>query len=162
MKLFKYIQNRGRRRNIAVHNGGNGDHGWGLPVFFTACGSPFKFRVAHLYDGGNQAGGHRRGRQALNLIRDKIREGKLVYVGNCSSPAALPSIKLQTRRSRQRADSLSHTNIGLVHDLLSGHSTTTNRLQHNVSNSITTYTNTLAKYLTNQIVFDAGIFRTIS
>jgi len=39
-------------------------------------------------------------------------------------------------------------------------STTTNRLmQFNVSNSITTYTNTLAKYLTNQIVFDARDFQ---
>jgi hypothetical protein len=32
-------------------------------------------------------------------------------------------------------------------------------MQFNVSNSITTYTNTLAKYLTNQIVFDARDFQ---
>jgi hypothetical protein len=101
------------------------------------------------------------GRQALNLIRDQIREGKLVYVGNCSSPSG--SSFLQATNGPQQGNALivyPTTNTALYTIYYLDTSTTTNRLmQFNVSNSITTYTNTLAKYLTNQIVFDARDFQ---
>jgi hypothetical protein len=101
------------------------------------------------------------GRQALNLIRDQIREGKLVYVGNCSSPSS--SSFYQITNAPQQGNALivyPTTNMALYTIYYLDTSTTTNRLQQfNVSNSITTYTNTLAKYLTNQIVFDARDFQ---
>jgi len=102
------------------------------------------------------------GRQALNQIRDQIRGAKMVYVGKCSSPT-YSSFQLITNTQPQQGNALiiyptTNTTWYTVYYLDT--STGTNRLiQFNVTNSAgtwkNTYTNTLAKYMTNQIVFDA-------
>jgi prepilin-type N-terminal cleavage/methylation domain-containing protein len=99
------------------------------------------------------------GRQALNQIRDQIREGKMVYVGTCSSVNG-SSFQLITNTQPQQGNALiiyPTTNTANYSVFYLDTSTTTNRLvQFNVaSNSIITFTNTLTKYITNQIVFDA-------
>jgi hypothetical protein len=102
------------------------------------------------------------GRKALNQIRDQIREGKMVYVGNCSSPSYSSFALIGTTNSQQGNALIVYptTNTAWCSIFYLDTSTTTNRLlQFNVSNSATTYTNTLAVYLTNQIVFDARDWR---
>jgi prepilin-type N-terminal cleavage/methylation domain-containing protein len=102
------------------------------------------------------------GRQALNQIRDQIREGKMVYVGTCSS-ANNSSFQFITNTQPQQGNALiiyPTTNATCCSIFYLDTSTTTNRLiQFNATNNAgtwtTTYTNTLTKYITNQIVFDA-------
>jgi prepilin-type N-terminal cleavage/methylation domain-containing protein len=99
------------------------------------------------------------GRQALNQIRDQIREGKMVYVGS-NSTVSVSSFQLITNTQPQQGNALiiyPTTNTANYSIYYLDTSTTTNRLvQFNVvSNNIITLTNTLAKYITNQIVFDA-------
>ena len=101
------------------------------------------------------------GRQALNQIRDQIREGKVVYVGNCSA-ASSSSFKYITNAPQQGNALIifptTNLNYCSIYYLDTG--TGTNRLvQFNVSNNVTTYKKTLAMYLTNQIVFDARNFQ---
>jgi len=102
------------------------------------------------------------GREALNQIREQIREGKIVYVGTCSN-TIYSSFQLITNTMPQQGNALiiyPTTNTSWCSIYYLDTSTTTNRLlQFNVSNSATTYTNTLAVYLTNQIVFDARDWR---
>jgi len=100
------------------------------------------------------------GRKALNQIRDQIRGARMVYVGNCSN-ALGSSFQLigATTNGLQQGNALilyPTTDMSWYSVLYLDTSTTTNRLiQFNVTNSTTTYyTNTLAKYLTNQIVFE--------
>jgi len=106
------------------------------------------------------------GRQALNQIRDQIREAKTVYVGTCSS-ANVSSFQLITNTLPQQGNALiiyTTTNAISCSIYYLDTSTSTNRLiQFNATNSsgtwATTYTNTLTKYITNQIVFDARDFQ---
>ena len=97
------------------------------------------------------------GRQALNQIRDQIREGKTVYVGKCTT-ASGASFQYITN-APQRGNALiiyPTTNTAWYTVYYLDTSTATNRLvQFNVSNNATIYTKALASYLTNQIVFDA-------
>ena len=101
------------------------------------------------------------GRQALNQIRDQIREGKVVYVGNCTT-ASSSSFKYITNAPQQGNALIIFptTNLNYCSIYYLDTSTGTNRLvQFNVSNNVTTYKKTLAMYLTNQIVFDARSFQ---
>jgi hypothetical protein len=103
------------------------------------------------------------GRQALNQIRDQIRGGKMVYVGNCSSPINSSFALIGTTNSQQGNALIIYptTNLTWYSIYYLDTSTTTNCLiQFNVSNSATTYTKTLAKYVTNQIVFDMEDWQT--
>ena len=86
----------------------------------------------------------------------------MVYVGNCSSPSYSSFALIGTTNSQQGNALIVYptTNTAWCSIFYLDTSTTTNRLlQFNVSNSATTYTNTLAVYLTNQIVFDARDWR---
>ena len=163
MKLFKYIQNRGRRRNIRGFTMAEMVITVGVFLFiFSGVWIAVQVFGLRIYTmAATKLVATAGGRQALNLIRDQIREGKLVYVGNCSSPSG--SSFLQATNGPQQGNALivyPTTNTALYTIYYLDTSTTTNRLmQFNVSNSITTYTNTLAKYLTNQIVFDARDFQ---
>jgi prepilin-type N-terminal cleavage/methylation domain-containing protein len=97
------------------------------------------------------------GRQALNQIRDQIREGKVVFVGNCSTTTG-SSFQYITNAPQQGNALIIFptTNTTWYSVYYLDTSTSTNRLvQFNVSNNITTYSKTLASYLTNRIVFDA-------
>ena len=97
-------------------------------------------------------------RNALNQIRDSIREGKIVYVGNCSSIAtnAFQTIAVGTA---QQGDALivyptTASNSFTVY-YLDQTTTTNNLMQFNVVNSRLTYTNLLANFITNQTIFNA-------
>ncbi|MGA2278750.1 MAG: prepilin-type N-terminal cleavage/methylation domain-containing protein [Verrucomicrobiota bacterium] len=105
------------------------------------------------------------GREALNQIREQIREGKIVYVGTCSN-TIYSSFQLITNTMPQQGNALiiyPTTNTSWCSIYYLDTSTTTNGLvQFNTSNTcppgscwITTYTNILAQYITNQLVFDA-------
>ncbi|MGD0251736.1 MAG: hypothetical protein ABSC01_03455, partial [Verrucomicrobiota bacterium] len=101
------------------------------------------------------------GRQALNHIRDQIREGKMVYVGTCSSVSS-SSFQLITNAPQQGNALIIYptTNATAYSVYYLDTSTGTNCLvQFNATNVAgnwtITYTNTLTKYVTNQIVFDA-------
>jgi hypothetical protein len=97
------------------------------------------------------------GRQALNQIRDQIREGKTVYVGKCTT-ASGASFQYITNAPQQGNALIIYptTNTAWYTIYYLDTSSSTNRLvQFNVSNNATIYTRTLTSYLTNQIVFDA-------
>lgn len=99
------------------------------------------------------------GRMALNQLRDSIREGKEVYVGNCSTTNA-SSFSLIGVTNVQQGNALivyPSTNLTYYTIYYLDTSTSTNTLvQFNVTNSSTvTYTQPLASYITNTIVFDA-------
>jgi len=102
------------------------------------------------------------GRKALNMVRDQIRAGKIINVGNCSN-AIGSSFQLITN-GLQQGNALQiypTTNTAGYTIFYLDTSTTTNRLlQFNVTNNVTTYTNTLAKYITNLIVFNLEDWQT--
>jgi hypothetical protein len=97
------------------------------------------------------------GRQALNQIRDQIREGKTVYVGNCSTTSGSSFQYITNAPQKGNALIIYPTTNTIWYTIYYlDTSTSTNRLvQFNVSNTATIYTKTLASYLTNQMVFDA-------
>jgi len=102
------------------------------------------------------------GRKALNMVRDQIRAGKIINVGNCSN-AIGSSFQLITN-GLQQGNALQiypTTNTAGYTIFYLDTSTTTNRLlQFNVTNNVTTYTNMLAKYITNLIVFNLEDWQT--
>ena len=103
------------------------------------------------------------GRHALSQIRDQIRGGKMAYVGNCSSPNS-SSFQLVTNGPQMGNALIVYptTNQTFYSVYYLDTSTTTNRLiQFNVTNSSQiTYTNTLARYITNQNIFDMEDWQT--
>jgi type II secretory pathway pseudopilin PulG len=104
-------------------------------------------------------------RNALNQMRDSIRGAKTVYVGNCSS-VGTNTFTLIAIGTAQQGDALvvyptTATNTFTVYYL--DQSTSTNNLmQFNVVNSRLTYTNQLANFITNQIVFNAENYQGIT
>jgi type II secretory pathway pseudopilin PulG len=168
MKLFKNIQNRPRGRSV---------RGFTLAELVITAGvflfiftgvmiavQIFGLRVNTL--AATKLVATAGGRKALNQIRDQIREGKMVYVGNCTAPQC-SSFQLITNTLPQQGNALiiyPTTNGNYYSIFYLDTSTGTNRLvQFNATNTlapagtnwITTYTNTLTKYITNTIVFDA-------
>ncbi len=165
MKHFNNIQNRPRRRTV---------RGFTLVEMVTAVGifcvvftgalvaaQIFGLRIYTL--AATKLTATAGGRQALNQIRDDIRRGKMVYVGNCSSISS-SSFQFITNNTPQMGNALivyPSTNTDTYSVYYLDTSTTTNRLiQFNITNNTaTSYTKTLAKYVTNQIVFDARDWR---
>ncbi len=104
-------------------------------------------------------------RTALNQIRDSIRSGKTVYVGNCSS-IGTNKFSLIAIGNLQQGDALVvyptiDTNTFTVYYL--DQSTSTNNLmQFNVAGAKVTYTNLLSSYITNQIVFSAENYQGVT
>jgi type II secretory pathway pseudopilin PulG len=101
-------------------------------------------------------------RDALNNLRDQIREAKTVYVGNCSN-ASPSSFTLIAVTNAQQGNALivyptTNTTAYTVYylDTTSG---TNTLLEFGVTNSAVNYTNVLASYITNSIVFDAENFQ---
>jgi len=97
-------------------------------------------------------------RIALSDMRDQIREAKTCYVGNCSSTGT-SSFSLLNVTNIQQGNALivyptTATNAYVVYYLDTSGSINMLR-QFNVTNSSVSYTNILAEYITNQIVFDA-------
>jgi len=165
MKLFKTIRNRLRRRSV---------HGVTLTEMMITAGiflyiftgtwlaiQIFGLRVYTL--AATKLMATTSGRQALNQIRDQIRGGKLVYVGTCSNTIGT-SFQLITNGLQQGNALIVYptTNLTYYSVFYLDTSTSTNRLIqfHVNTNGATIYTNTLAKYLTNQIVFDMEDWQT--
>ena len=165
MKLFKNIQNRARRRNVRGFTLAEMVITVGVFLFIfvgvMVAVQIFGLRIYTL--AATKLVATAGGRQAMNQIRDQIREGKMVYVGNCSSPIN-SSFALIGTTNAQAGNALiiyPTTNTTWYSIYYLDTRTTTNCLiQFNVSNSVTTYTKTLAKYVTNQIVFDMEDWQT--
>ena len=159
MKLFKNIPNRAHWRNVCGFTVVEMVTVAAIFAFLVGamvCLQIFALRIYTL--AATKLTATTGGREALNQIRDQIREGKMVYVGNCSSPSYSSFALIGTTNSQQGNALIIYptTNTAWYSIYYLDTSTTTNRLiQFNVSNSVTIYTNTLAKYLTNNIVFDA-------
>jgi type II secretory pathway pseudopilin PulG len=159
MKVYKNIQNRARRRNIRGFTLAEMVIAVGVFLFiFTGVMVGVQIFGLRIYTlAATKLVATAGGRQALNQIRDQIREGKIVYVGNCSSPSYSSFALIGTTNVQQGNALIIYptTNTTWYSIYYLDTSTTTSRLtQFNVSNSVTTYTKTLAKYVTNQIVFD--------
>jgi len=159
MKLFRSIRNRSRQRKVRGFTLAEMVITVGVFLFlFTGVWvaiQVFGLRISTL--AATKLVATAGGRQALNQIRDQIRGGKLVYVGNCSS-AVSSSFKYITNAPQQGNALIIYptTNLAYYTIYYLDTSTSTNRLvQFNVTNNTTIYTKTLASYLTNQIVFDA-------
>jgi hypothetical protein len=165
MKLFKNIQNRARRRNVRGFTLAEMVITVGVFLFiFTGVMVAVQIFGLRIYTlAATKLVATAGGRQAMNQIRDQIREGKMVYVGNCSSPIN-SSFALIGTTNAQAGNALiiyPTTNTTWYSIYYLDTRTTTNCLiQFNVSNSVTTYTKTLAKYVTNQIVFDMEDWQT--
>lgn len=97
-------------------------------------------------------------RSALNQMRDQIRGGKMVYVGNCSS-IATNSFSLIAVTNTQQGNALiiyPTTNTAFYSIYYLDTSTSTNNLmQFNVTSGAVVYTNLLASFITNLVVFNA-------
>ena len=159
MKLFKHIQNRSRRGNICGFTLAEMVITVGVFLFiFTGVWIAVQVFGLRIYTmAATKLVATAGGRQALNLIRDQIREGKLVYVGNCSAATSSSFQQLTNVQLRGNALIVYPTTNSYAYSVFYlDTSTTTNRLiQFNVVSNVTTYTRTLASYITNQIVFDA-------
>jgi hypothetical protein len=162
MKLFKTIPNRRRRRNLC---------GFTVPemmisvvVFlyiFTGTWIAIQLFGMRVYTtAATKLVATAGGRQALNQIRDQIREARTVYVGNCSN---ISSSSFQfiggTTNGPQQGNALiiyPTTDTTRYSVIYLDTSTKTNCLiEFYVTNSTTITRNlTLAMYLTNQNVFD--------
>ena len=148
MKLFKNIQNRSFRRNA---------RGFTLAemmitvvVFlfiFTGVWIAVQIFGLRIYTlAATKLVATAGGRQALNQIRDQIRESKMVYVGNCSS-IGTSSFSLISTNQAQAGNALiiyptTNTTWYSIY-YLDTNSIKTNRLiQFNVSSNAVTYSNT--------------------
>jgi hypothetical protein len=165
MKLFKNIQNRARRRNVRGFTLAEMVITVGVFLFiFTGVMVAVQIFGLRIYTlAATKLVATAGGRQAMNQIRDQIRGGKMVYVGNCSSPINSSFSLIGTTNSQQGNALIIYptTNTTWYSIYYLDTRTTTNCLiQFNVSNSVTTYTKTLAKYVTNQIVFDMEDWQT--
>ena len=101
-------------------------------------------------------------RSALNVMRDQIREAKTVYVGNCTTESTTSFVMIGITNTPQIGDALivyPTTNMTAYTVFYLDTSTATNNLmEFIVTNSAVTYTNLLASYITNLVVFDAEDF----
>ena len=97
-------------------------------------------------------------RAALNSMRDQIREAKTAYVGNCSSVSTTSFSPINVTNA-QAGNALilyptTATNAYTVFYL--DNSTGTNDLlEFTVTNGAVNYTNQLASYITNSVIFQA-------
>jgi type II secretory pathway pseudopilin PulG len=170
MKLFKNIQNRARRRNVRGFTLVEMVITVGVFLFiFTGVMVAVQIFGLRIYTlAATKLVATAGGRQALNQIRDQIRGGKMVYVGNCSSPINSSFALIGTTNAQAGNALIIYPTTNLTWytvyylDFNSNPSIpyTNQLIQFNVSNSVTTYTKTLAKYVTNQIVFDMEDWQT--
>ena len=86
MKLFENIRNRARRRAVRGFTLAEMVITVGVFLFiFTGVMVAVQIFGLRIYTlAATKLVATAGGRKALNQIRDQIREGKMVYVGNCS------------------------------------------------------------------------------
>lgn len=162
MKHFKIIPNRRRRRNILGFT--VAEMMITVAVFlyiFTGTWIAIQLFGLRVYTtAATKLVATSGGRKALNAIRGQIQGARMVYVGNCS---AVNSSSFQliggTTNGLQQGNALilyPTTDMSQYTVFYLDTNTATNLLiQFNVTNSTTvSYSNTLAKYITNLIVFD--------
>jgi hypothetical protein len=161
MKLFKNIQNRARRSNVRGFTLAEMVITVGVFLFiFTGVMVGVQIFGLRIYTlAATKLVATAGGRKALNQIRDQIRGGKMVYVGTCSS-AISSSFQFITNAPQQGNALIIYPTTNLtwysVYYLDTNNAPTNCLIQFNVTNNnVINYTNTLAKYITNQIVFDA-------
>ncbi len=99
-------------------------------------------------------------RNALNQMRDGIRQAKNAYVGNCSSISTNAFTLISANGTNQlEGDALiiypTTNTSGYIVYYLDQSTSTNNLMQFNVTNGHVVYTNQLANFITNQIIFDA-------
>ena len=159
MKFFKNFPNRARWRNVCGFTLVEMVIVAGTVTFLVGamvCMQIFALRIYTL--AATKLTATAGGRKALNQIRDQIREGKMVYVGNCSN-ANNSSFYFITNAPQQGNALIVYptTNTTWYSIYYLDTHTSTNRLiQINITNnSVINYSNTLASYITNNIVFDA-------
>jgi type II secretory pathway pseudopilin PulG len=97
-------------------------------------------------------------RNALNLMREGVRESKIAYVGNCSS-IGTSSFSTIAVTSKQQGNALivyptTNTTFYTVY-YLDDNTATNDLMEFFVTNGAVTYTNMLANFITNTLVFDA-------
>jgi len=159
MKLFKNIPNRAHWRNVCGFTVVEMVTVAAIFAFLVGamvCLQIFALRIYTL--AATKLTATAGGREALNQIRDQIREGKMVCVGNCSNLSSA-SFHVITN-APQQGNALRvypTTNMTWYTIYYLDTSTPTNRLiQFNVTNNnVVNYINTLATYVTNRDVFDA-------
>jgi type II secretory pathway pseudopilin PulG len=103
-------------------------------------------------------------RDALDVMRDQIREAKTVYVGTCSTESTT-AFSLIAVTNVQQGNALiiyptTNTAAYTVYFLNTAGSTNA-LMEFTVTNGAVNYTNQLANYITNTIVFDAENFQGI-
>jgi hypothetical protein len=101
-------------------------------------------------------------RDALDNMRDEIREAKTVYVGNCTTEST-NSFSLISVTNAQAGNAIivypgTNSSAYSVY-YLDTHTGTNNLMEFTVTNNAVTYTNLLAGYITNLVVFDAENFQ---
>jgi type II secretory pathway pseudopilin PulG len=100
-------------------------------------------------------------RDALDDMRDQIREAKSVYVGNCSTEGTA-AFTLIGVTNTQQGDALivypTTNTTGYIVFYLDTSTGTNKLMEFTVTNGAVNYTNQLANYITNSIIFDAEDF----
>jgi hypothetical protein len=169
MKPIRSIQNRARRKTVRGFTLAEMAITVGVFLFiFTGVMvgvQIFGFRIYAL--AATKLVATAGGRETLNQIREQIREAKTVHVGNCSN-VLFSAFSLIGTNSWQQGNALiiyPTTNTASCQIYYLDTQTTTNRLiQFNATNTLaatggtnwlSNYTNVLARFITNQIVFDA-------
>jgi type II secretory pathway pseudopilin PulG len=101
-------------------------------------------------------------REAMNDMRDQIREGKIVYVGNCTTESTT-SFSLIGVTNSQQGNALivypTTNTTGYIVYYLDTSTGTNSLMEFTVTNGEVTYTNELASYITNTVIFDAENFQ---
>jgi len=169
MKLFKPFQSGPRKKNVRAFT---------LVEMLTTVGifmvvftgvmigiQIFGFRIYTL--AATKLVSTAGGRETLNFIRDQIRGAKILYVGNCSamSPSSFQLISTNSLQSGNALILYPTTNLNAYTIFYLDTNSSTNLLiQFNVTNTATatniTYTNILAKYITNMDIFDLENYMT--
>jgi hypothetical protein len=101
-------------------------------------------------------------RDAMNNMRDLIREGKIVYVGNCTTESTTSFTMIGVTNTQQGNALIVYptTNTTAYTVFYLDNSTGTNdMMEFSVTNGAVNYTNELASYITNSIIFDAENFQ---
>jgi hypothetical protein len=101
-------------------------------------------------------------RDAMNNMRDMIREGKIVYVGNCTTESTTSFTMIGVTNTQQGNALIVYptTNTTAYTVFYLDNSTGTNdMMEFSVTNGAVNYTNELASYITNSIIFDAENFQ---
>jgi type II secretory pathway pseudopilin PulG len=162
MKIFKKLNNRSRRPSAYTLVEMITTVGIFMTIFVGVMVSVQLFGLRIYTLEATKLVATAGARNALDAMRNQIREGKVVYVGNCTTEST-SSFSLIATTNTQQGNALivyPTTNTTAYTVFYLDNSTGTNNLmEFTVTNSAVNYTNELASYITNTIVFDAENFQ---